>query len=54
MVDQALTYCLGLLLQGWEWPDASAKAATRYRVDITDLTEAYDMHCCTPALGALA
>lgn len=52
-LDHALTFCLALLLQGWEWPDASAKAATRYRVDIVDLTEAYDTHCSTPAMGAI-
>ncbi len=42
MIDQALTYCLQLMRAGWEWPDASAKAATRYGVRIEALTEAYD------------
>lgn len=42
MDDQAYRYMAQLLSQGWEFPDASIKAAMRYKVDVDQLRARYD------------
>ncbi len=41
-VDQALEYLKGLMKQGYEYPDASAKACLKFRCDSDELRDAYD------------
>lgn len=41
-MQAALKYLNHLIAQGWEYPDAHAKAATTHRVDAVDLQAEYD------------
>lgn len=41
-IDTAVAQLRGLLRQGWEWPDASAKAAAANGVTTEALAEAYE------------
>lgn len=41
-MSEALEQLEYLLENGWEWPDASAKVAVEFRVDIDALTNEYD------------
>jgi len=41
-MSKALNYLCELLAEGWEWPDASAKAAVKFKVNIDELTAEYD------------
>jgi hypothetical protein len=40
--DAALAYLRELIAAGWEYPDAHAKAATRFDIDGDELAAAYD------------
>lgn len=41
-MQAALDYLNALIAQGWEYPDAHAKAATTHRVDAAELQAEYD------------
>lgn len=41
-IEIALVQLNGLIAEGWEFPDASAKIAVRMSVPIEELTAAYD------------
>lgn len=41
-IAQALYYLRDLLDQGWEYPDAEHRAATKYSVKHAHLRDAYD------------
>jgi hypothetical protein len=41
-VEQALEYLNGLMKQGYEYPDASAKACLKFRCNSDELRDAYD------------
>ena len=41
-MSKALNYLCELLAEGREWPDASAKAAVKFKVNIDELTAEYD------------
>lgn len=41
-LQKALNMLLALMVCGWEFPDASAKAAQNYHVKVEDLRDEYD------------
>ncbi len=41
-MSKALVYLNALIAQGWEYPDAHAKAATTFAVDSVELQHLYD------------
>lgn len=41
-LKKACSYLLGLIADGWEYPDAHAKAANKFKVNADHLADLYD------------
>jgi len=46
-IDEALQELLRLVAEGWEFPDAAWRVASRKSVQYDALVAAYDEHCAT-------